>query len=44
MQQTNEISMLRDVAARIQELREISGYTAEEMAQKTDVSAEQYKS
>ena len=44
MQQTNKISMLRDVAARIQELREISGYTAEEMAQKTDVSAEQYKS
>ncbi len=34
---------LREVAARIQELREIAGYTQEEMAHYTDVSAEDYR-
>jgi len=33
---------LREVAGRIRELREISGFTVEEMAQRTGVSAEEY--
>jgi len=33
---------LREVAGRIRELREISGFTVEEMAQRTDVSVEEY--
>ena len=33
---------LREVAERIRELREISGLTVEEMAQRTDVSVEEY--
>ncbi|MGM9521675.1 MAG: AMP-binding protein [Oscillospiraceae bacterium] len=37
-------AMLHDVASRIKELREISGYSIEEMAEKTDVTAEVYKS
>ena len=40
--QANEMNMLHEVAARIQELREISGDTVEEMAEKTDVSPEEY--
>ena len=34
---------LKDVAARIKEMREIAGYTQEEMAEKTDVSIEEYR-
>ena len=33
---------IQEVAGRIRELRQISGLTVEEMAQKTDVSAEEY--
>ena len=33
---------VRDVAARIRELREISGYTPAEMARMTDVSEQTY--
>ena len=33
---------LREVAGRIRELREISGFTVEEMARRTDVSVEEY--
>jgi len=35
---------IRGMAARIAELRAIEGYTEEEMAQKTDVSVEEYRS
>ena len=34
---------IREMAARIRELREITGFTEEEMAVKTDVSAEEYR-
>ena len=34
---------IRGMAARIAELRAIEGYTEEEMAQKTDVSVEEYR-
>ena len=34
---------LREVAGRIRELREISGFTVEEMAQRTNLSVEEYK-
>ncbi len=33
---------LKEVAFRIKEMREIAGYTAEEMAEKVDISTEQY--
>ncbi len=33
---------IQDMAARIRELREISRFTAEEMASKTDTTAEEY--
>ena len=33
---------IREVAARIRELREISGFTVEEMARRTDMSVEEY--
>ncbi len=33
-------NQLREVAARIKELREISGFTVEQMAEKTEVSVE----
>ena len=33
---------IREVAARIRELREISGFTVEEMARRTDLSVEEY--
>jgi acetyl-CoA synthetase len=36
-------SMLMDVAARIRDLREIEGFSQEEMAKKTGVSLEKYK-
>jgi len=35
-------NQLREVAARIKELREISGFTVEQMAEKTEVSVEEY--
>ena len=34
---------IREVAGRIRELREISGFTVEEMAQRTGISVEEYK-
>ena len=33
---------IREVAQRIRELREVSGFTVEEMAQRTDLSVEEY--
>ena len=33
---------IQEVASRIRELRQISGFTVEEMAQRTDVSVEEY--
>ena len=33
---------IREVARRIRELREISGFTVEEMAARTDLSPEEY--
>ena len=33
---------LREMASRIKELREISGFTVEQMAEKTEVSVEEY--
>ena len=33
---------IREVASRVRELREISGFTVEEMAQRTDLSVEEY--
>ncbi len=36
-------NQLREVAARIKELREISGFTVEQMAEKTEVSVEEYR-
>ncbi|MCI8526553.1 MAG: AMP-binding protein [Oscillospiraceae bacterium] len=38
----NVSSQLREIAARIAEMREICGFTAAEMAEKTEVSLEQY--
>ena len=35
---------IRDMAARIAELRRIEGYTTAEMAEKTDVTVEEYES
>ncbi|MCQ2448991.1 MAG: AMP-binding protein [Clostridia bacterium] len=39
---TNESEKLLAVAGRIREMREISGYTAEQMAEKTEVSVQEY--
>ena len=33
---------IREVAARIRELREVSGFTVEEMAKRTNLSIEEY--
>ena len=33
---------IREVAGRIRELREISGFTVEEMAKRTDLTVEEY--
>ena len=38
-----ETNKLLEVAKRIREMREIFGFTLEEMADKTEVSLEQYK-
>lgn len=44
MSNTNNMSTkLSEVAGRIREMREISGYTIEEMAEKTGVSIDEYK-
>ncbi len=40
----NSENALLDVAERIRELREIAGYSFDEMAQKTKVSVDEYKS
>ena len=42
MPNTVETVKLLEVAARIREMREISGISVEEMAEKTEVSAEEY--
>lgn len=42
MDGTNTTSQLFEVAERIQEMRDICDFTVEEMAQKTEVSVEQY--
>ena len=42
-QQTNANTMIQEVAARIQELRDISGYSQEEMARYTDLELETYR-
>ena len=38
-----DLTQLSAVAARLREMREIMGWTAEEMAEKTEVSAEDYR-
>ena len=43
MENFNDIGLkIREMALRIKELREIENLTAEEMAQKTDVTVEEY--
>ncbi len=42
MKTNNALLHLSEMAARIKELRDIMGWSVEEMAEKTDVSAEQY--
>ncbi|MEA4965552.1 MAG: AMP-binding protein [Oscillospiraceae bacterium] len=44
MKEQTSSSQLMEVALRIREMREIDGYTAQEMAQKTEVSTELYQS
>ena len=44
MEMTQMSSQVRDVAARIRELREISGYSVAEMARMTEVTEEMYLS
>ena len=43
MNTQTDLSQLKAVASRIREMREIMGWTAEEMAEKTDVSLEEYE-
>lgn len=38
----NEASRLTEIAARIKEMRDILGYSPEEMAEKTEVTPEDY--
>ena len=40
---TNAVTQLMDIAFRIKEMREIMGFSIEEMAEKTEVTLEQYK-
>ena len=42
MNTNNTLNQLSEIATRIKELREIIGYTASEMAEKTDVTENQY--
>ena len=44
MSTTANTKELQDLALRVRELREIAGYTEEEMAEKTEVSLEDYRS
>ena len=37
-----DLTKLQEVAIRIREMREICGFTVEEMAQKTEVTADEY--
>ena len=43
MQTNTAKEQLREIAARIKEMREIMGWSVEEMAEKTEVSVEIYK-
>lgn len=43
MSTTAKTTELQDLALRVRELREITGYTEEEMAEKTEVSLEDYR-
>jgi len=43
MDQKNETATLQEMAERIAEMREIAGFSVEEMAVRTEVSAEQYR-
>ena len=43
MKTNTDLSQLSAVASRMREMREIMGWTAEEMAEKTEVSAEDYR-
>ena len=42
MNTNNTLNQLSEIATRIKELREIIGYSASEMAEKTDVTENQY--
>ena len=44
MSTTADTKELKDLALRVRELREITGFTEEEMAEKTEVSLEDYRS
>ena len=41
--ESNTTNKLFEVAQRIKEMRDICGFTIEEMAEKTEVTVEQYK-
>ena len=43
MKTQTDLSQLSAVASRLREMREIMGWTAEEMAEKTEVSVEEYR-
>ena len=43
MAAANAMTQLLDIAFRIKEMRQIMGYSVEEMAEKTDISPEQYE-
>ncbi len=42
MEKDNAMSQLREIAARIKDMREILGFSVDEMAEKTEVSVENY--
>ncbi|MBR6005266.1 MAG: helix-turn-helix transcriptional regulator, partial [Clostridia bacterium] len=42
MNSENTMSSLKETAGRIREMREIMGFSVEEMAEKTEVTPEQY--
>ena len=42
--ETSTTTQLMDIAARIAEMRQISGFSVAEMAEKTEVSIDQYRS
>ena len=43
MNTNNALMQLSEIAARIKELRDIMGWSVAQMAEKTDVTEEQYK-